>query len=738
MTIISTYSSGYTLIVGGYLSITSTGTIGGTGLAALAGSTAVNQGLIDAAAAPGGAGQAGGAAAQLSGAGVTLTNSGGIVGGAGGYGAAGSGSFFEVGYPGGTGGAGGAGVSLASGAVTNEKSITGGAGGVGGVGATAGEQDGAGGVGGAGGSGVDLTSGSVTNNALIAGGAGGLGGHGGSGGLDGGYGGEGGRGGEGATLSGGQVINNGTILGGEGGGGGLGGAGGFGSAPSGVAGAMGDGADFEGGGSIVNRKLIVGYNGVTATGPGGATLTNFATISGTHDAVLFSSASDSLIAESGALFDGEIIGGGGGLTLAGGVGTITGLGASANMTGSITGGFSGFGSYDLGAAAVWTLRSAESLSSSQSLTISAGADLRLSAATLTSGGEIEVRGGAMAAVLTVNGANTLLGAGTVNLNASGDIAASVSGGSLINLAEDIAGGGVIKGKLSLVNDSGGTIDANVGRMTLETSDTVTNDGLIEATGTGLLLVSDATINGSGGGTVTVGKEMELNDGAIEGGALTVTSGAKLLSSTDGGTVSLGAGTVSNAGTLEGYAGGLTIDGAVANTGTLLSDKGDLTVTGAVSGPGSARLVGSGVLEIDGALSENVAFAAGATGALILGDSAAFQGTVSGLSKTGTNAIDLKDLTYNAADTVSYSGTAAGGTLTIANGGTVIATIKLAGDYGRSGFKLADGGADGTIVTDPPTVSGLVSAMAGFAPGGAPSARPAAYETAPLRLLARPG
>ena len=82
MTTISTYSSGYSLGDGGLLTITSKGTIGGTGLLAAAGSTTVNQGTIQGAL-YGGSGQSGRISAFFVGPGVSLINTGVIIGGQG-------------------------------------------------------------------------------------------------------------------------------------------------------------------------------------------------------------------------------------------------------------------------------------------------------------------------------------------------------------------------------------------------------------------------------------------------------------------------------------------------------------------------------------------------------------------------------------------------------------------------------------------------------------------------------
>ena len=200
-----------------------------------------------------------------------------------------------------------------------------------------------------------------------------------------------------------------------------------------------------------------------------------------------------------------------------------------------------------------------------------------------------------------------------------------------------------------------------------------------------------------------------SNATLTGGVLTVASGAVLITDAGGGTV---VGTLTNAGVIDGSAGGLTIVGDVANSGLAQALNGHLTITGALTGSGTARVFGSGVLELDGASAERTTFAAGATGRLVLGDVAAFTGRIYGFSHTGTNSLDLKGVLANG---YSYFGSAVGGTLTLTENGTTVASIKLGGDFRTSKFNLNSDGAGGTVITDP-TATKLTTAMAGF---GAP-------------------
>jgi hypothetical protein len=291
---------------------------------------------------------------------------------------------------------------------------------------------------------------------------------------------------------------------------------------------------------------------------------------------------------------------------------------------------------------------------------------------------------------------------------------------LVNVDNTIKGAGLIGSPLTLTNETAGVIDASGGTMGINLQGTLINDGLIESTGTGTMFVRFTTIDSSGGGTIVDGKRLWLDTSTLKGGSLTIDAGASLKPGKGASSINLGSGTVTNAGIIEGTAGGLTIDGAVANNHVIESFNGDLTITGNVTGTGLARLLGKGALEVDGTFAQRITFVAGSTATLVLGDTAGFTGSILGLSKTGTNHIDLKTLAFNASDKATYAANkanpASGGTLTIANGSTVLATLHLAGtNYTGQTFKLTSDGASGTLITDPTTSAPavLTQAIASF-------------------------
>jgi hypothetical protein len=129
-----------------------------------------------------------------------------------------------------------------------------------------------------------------------------------------------------------------------------------------IAGSTGNpaGIDLTSGGLVVNRKLIEGYIGIYAGSGGPTTVTNFATIGGTSGvAVDFKSAKDRLIVESGAVFGGAVLGGGGALELAAGAGTLAGLGTA----------FGDFSAYQVDGGGDWTIEAANSVADGATLTV---------------------------------------------------------------------------------------------------------------------------------------------------------------------------------------------------------------------------------------------------------------------------------------------------------------------------------------------------------------------------------
>ncbi len=695
--------------------------------------------------------------------GAAVRNFGVIFGGVGGVGGAGqsSASSGVGGFAGYTGGVGGVGVSLTGGSILNAQQILGGAGGQGGQGGSggAGANGGAGGAGGKGGAGVTLAGANLTNFYFIGGGAGGAGGAGGTPGSGGaaGVGGAGGYSGNGVQVTGGGTIFNGstvhtgaTIQGYSGivdAGGGVLSVINFGT----VAG-QGDGVDLRAGDSLVNEAgamisgayyavfelypaTIVNYGTLRASATGsqgvgsfggvlvnggagnstalieggigvddlsavGITVTNFATIKGTTNSVVFSAATDRLIAEAGSTFIGAVVGGGGALELANGTGTITGLGGAGTISGDIAMTFSGFASYRLDKGASFTLDGAETLAAGQTLTNAGTATvtgpLTVSGSLINTGridGSAATDGGAITNQGTINNGVGMNGGRVTNGSATNTLA-------LISAARyGIYGNALAPATVTNFGTiQGGDASATYVGVWLNDGGRIVNGGATDAkaliTGAKGVFVNGptstvtnfGTIRGTGGLAVVFGYSTDrLIDEA--GSVLTgVAQGG-------GGTLELakGSGTISGLGKAYVGFGAYTVDtgGAWAFTGTnVIAHK--LGGAGAVSLIGGATTVAAG-----GALTVAKVTESGAATTAVFAADATFAGVWT--QTAGTLAVTAGHTLTFTGTSDSFAGTlSGGGAVTIAAGGA--ATLNAGANLSVVSLGLSQIGSRLTLAT----------------------------------------
>jgi VCBS repeat-containing protein len=310
----------------------------------------------------------------------------------------------------------------------------------------------------------------------------------------------------------------------------------------------------------------------------------------------------------------------------------------------------------------------------------------------------------------------VIGAGGVTLSGGGSVVLSDdannriygSGNTLTNVDNTISGAGQLGvGLLTLVNDAGGTIDANgTHALILQTNTPVTNDGLIEATGAGGLNIVQTTVDGSGGGTLYADNSpTRLQSADIVGGTLkeagngafyVVDSGSVLDSTshviTDAATIVLSTNTL------------LTVKGPLDNTGQIdLNNANDSYVTDLVIGAGGVTLSGGGsvVLSDD---ANNRIYGSGNTLTNV-------DNTISGAGQLG---VGLLTLVNQATGTIDANGTHAlilntGGN-TVVNDGLIEATgaggLTIDSPVANTGVLEANGGNV--------TVNGAVSGSGGSA------------------------
>ena len=124
------------------------------------------------------------------------------------------------------------------------------------------------------------------------------------------------------------------------------------------------------------------------------------------------------------------------------------------------------------------------------------------------------------------------------------------------------------------------------------------------------------------------------------------------------------------------------DGVIDTASTVIEASGSLKVGLTHVVQPSAIDAGS-TLELTGTASGSVTFKA-ATGTLVLDHATQFTGSIIGLTGDGTAAhsdqIDLKDISYGASTTQSFSGNAAGGVLTVTDAQGHAAHLSLVGNY----------------------------------------------------------
>jgi len=287
----------------------------------------------------------------------------------------------------------------------------------------------------------------------------------------------------------------------------------------------------------------------------------------------------------------------------------------------------------------------------------------------------------------------------------------------------------LSGPLALLTGAGDVTTSKVteipGRLTLDGGLDFLNFGTVRQSG--LLTLNKATFDNERGAAY----DISGNDGIDKGvGGVAVFINAGVLSkTTEPGLIHIGVN--------------------VANTGTIDVVSGALAFDGAVTGAGKVD-IGAGRADFASTFSEDVSFTSGLAGGLQLAHSVAYTGTISGFSATGTDFLDLLDIAFVKGTTkATYSGTKAGGTLTVTDG-VHTANIMLRGNYTQSTFTIAADGHGGTRVIDPADPAGARAEVPGSPHGfiaaaasfGAPDAGPVApgadarYDPSPALIASR--
>ena len=310
---------------------------------------------------------------------------------------------------------------------------------------------------------------------------------------------------------------------------------------------------------------------------------------------------------------------------------------------------------------VWTLNSVTVIATSSSETLSfaainvggsGGLGNEIDAVSLVAGGQTGVYGS--------GGPSTVTNAGTI----AGEAGSGGLAGNAIVLA---AGGTVTNGD---VGDPAALITGAIG---------------IDALGAaGVTVTNYGTIDGTGGTALQFAGSDDV---------LVAEAGSRLIGSAAGGGGTLELAGDAGAGTLTGsqYA-GFARFAVLAGAAWTLTNSGDV---------GTISLGGASSLEFQGgtAIGQTLDYT-GNTGLATLDAPSQFAATIADF-RVG----DTVDLADTAATSLSYSGTASGGTLTVLNGTATVATLAFSGPYSAGQFQLSSDGKGGSdIALAPPTVA----------------------------------
>jgi T5SS/PEP-CTERM-associated repeat protein len=284
---------------------------------------------------------------------------------------------------------------------------------------------------------------------------------------------------------------------------------------------------------------------------------------------------------------------------------------------------------------------------------------------LWNGGTASIGGGASLAVNSGGvlqfGSSNLLGCLTVG-DATGSGTLQVSGGTVADP------GGLLLGMVAAAGTQLPVPGATPPPTTPGYAGTLqlSSSALVQAAGIGIAPTSSVSVDAS--------STLELGSTGFSGvapGVLALGSNGLLAGA---GTVS--ASSIVNNGLIAAYASGnaLQLSGAISGSGTLAIDAGATLNVGAV---------GSG---------ENLVFGSGTAEVLQLTTPAAMGALITGFSPGDT--IDLTTIPATGL-TATWSQTGASGSLSLMQGGTVLASLSLAGTYTQSDFSLTTDGSGGT-------------------------------------------
>ena len=453
---------------------------------------------------------------------------------------------------------------------------------------------------------------------------------------------------------------------------------------------------------VLNTSAITNAGLIEATA--GGTLQTSQTISNAGGTLAASGANSSVQLMSGTTVQGGTLNAGGGGTLEPGAGqTIT-------LDGSTQGALTNAGTYT---------------GANNTTTILRG--------TITNNGVIQLAAGANSTLLQIAGGQntTLTGGGTLTLSSSGGGAAIINqtsgGATLTNVNNIIQGLGEIGNNgLTLVNQAGGTINANAaGTLTVDAS-AVTNQNLMEATGSGTLAINSTTVNNNASTILASGGMVQFTNTTIQGGTLNTLSNG-VLGPAPSATVTLDGisthqGTLNVGGTFTVPNNSTTVlEGTINNSGTILLSAAANSTLLQIAGGQNITLTGAGTITMSSSGGGIAVINQTSGGATLTNSSNTIQGTGeignNGLALVNSGIINAnvsgKTLTVNPSsltngDTLEATG---GGTLSLSNTTINNQSGTIHADGGGSQVQFTNGVTieSGTLVA---TNSGVLGTAAG--------------------------
>jgi hypothetical protein len=330
---------------------------------------------------------------------------------------------------------------------------------------------------------------------------------------------------------------------------------------------------------------------------------------------------------------------------------------------------------------------------------------------LTNSGTLQLGGGALASgLLTDASGSTLSGYGTI-ASAFDDLGTGISsGGALIFTGPgDVFAGSLAGSEL----DFAGGSDAIVAGASLTAGVVKISGGAAVSINETLTYTGSLSLDAASSFSIGVGESLTLTgatiiDGTVvQSGAFTLGGPSKLaakLTIAAGATWSIGgdvgiaigasqASTMMLAGTLIKAAGsGISkISAKISDSGLVEVASGTLDIAAALAGNGMLRIDAGATLELDSTLAKGAtATFTGSNATLMLATPSGTAGTIAGF--TAGDTIDLLAVTATSASLNKFD------QLSIFNGTSKIATLRLTGSYVGQRFTVASDGHGGSNIT----------------------------------------